>query len=234
MIENVPAYVSVLFMITAFVTVAIFGSAVRKVAALSFWAKAVLVMLPFWMIFQAVLAIGGFYLESTSVPPRLAVFGPFPAFLFVILIIVLGRNGLVDNLSLKALTIVHIVRLPVEFVLDSLGHHAMVPPAMTFHGWNFDIILGLTAPAVFYLAFRGGSTDRAMLLAWNIFGLIMLSIIVVTAFLAFPGPIQMVGMGQPNRAVAYFPYVWLPTVIVPIVLFSHLASIYKLATNKLS
>ena len=35
-------------------------------------------------------------------------------------------------------------------------------------------------------------------------------------------------------AVLYFPFIWLPSVVVPIVLFSHLASLWKLATGKLS
>ena len=33
---------------------------------------------------------------------------------------------------------------------------------------------------------------------------------------------------QPNRAVLFFPYIRLPTIIVPVVLFSHLAALWKL------
>jgi len=33
---------------------------------------------------------------------------------------------------------------------------------------------------------------------------------------------------QPNIAVLYFPFSWLPTYVVPVVLFCHLAALRKL------
>jgi hypothetical protein len=52
--------------------------------------------------------------------------------------------------------------------------------------------------------------------------------IVVTAILYAPLPIQQLAFEQPNIAVMYFPFVYLPGFIVPIVLFSHLVSLKKL------
>jgi hypothetical protein len=56
--------------------------------------------------------------------------------------------------------------------------------------------------------------------------------VVITAIFCVPSPIQQLAFDQPNRAVLFFPYIWLPTVIVPIVFFSHAASLWKLLTNK--
>ena len=36
----------------------------------------------------------------------------------------------------------------------------------------------------------------------------------------------------PNQAVLHFPFILLPAIIVPIVIFSHLASIYQLIFKK--
>jgi len=49
---------------------------------------------------------------------------------------------------------------------------------------------------------------------------------------AFPSSFQMVSLDQPNVGVTYFPFVWLPAVIVPIVFFCHAASLWKLIFQK--
>jgi hypothetical protein len=43
---------------------------------------------------------------------------------------------------------------------------------------------------------------------------------------------QQIALDQPNRGVTFFPFIWLPSVIVPIVLFCHLASLWKLVVRK--
>ena len=50
-------------------------------------------------------------------------------------------------------------------------------------------------------------------------GLGLLANIVIIAVLSFPSPIQQFGFEQPNIGLAYFPFIWLPAIIVPIVLF---------------
>ena len=103
---------------------------------------------------------------------------------------------------------------------------------MTFEGANFDILSGITAPIICLIAFRNNSASRPLLIVWNLLALGLLANIVVTAVLAFPSPMQQIAFDQPNRAIMYFPLIWLPAVVVPIVLFSHLASIWKLATGR--
>ncbi len=108
----------------------------------------------------------------------------------------------------------------------------LVPEVMTFEGRNFDIVSGLTAPFAYWLGFRRGRTNLALLIAWNIFALLLLINIVGTAIAAFPGPMQQIAFEQPNRGILYFPFAWLPGIIVPIVLFSHLAALWQLFAGK--
>ncbi|HJS51502.1 MAG TPA: hypothetical protein VJ781_06350 [Pyrinomonadaceae bacterium] len=232
MIEQVPAYVSITFLITSFVTVAIFVTAVLRAGTNSIAAKVLLFILPAWMIFQAVLASGGFFLNTDAVPPRLFLFGPLPVLLFIIIYFVFARESVIEKLPLAHLTLIHTIRIPVELVLAWLFAAGMVPEIMTYHGSNFDILSGITAPIVYFVAFRGGRVNTKLLAAWNVFALVLLINIVATAVLCVPSPIQKLAFDQPNIALFYFPYIWLPTVIVPIVLFCHLASLWKIFRAK--
>jgi hypothetical protein len=228
MIENLPGYVSVTFILTTFFTVGIFLYALKQAAFSSTAAKILIFLLPFWLFFQAILALGGFYTATDALPPRLPFFGLFPTFLLIIALFIFARKNFIDRLPLKALTIIHVVRIPVEMVLLWLFQAGLVPQLMTFEGRNFDIVAGLTAPLVYWLAFRGGEVNRRLLIIWNFLALGLLLNIMFNAFFSFPFQFQQFAFEQPNRAVLYFPFVWLPSVIVPIVLFSHLASLRQL------
>jgi hypothetical protein len=99
---------------------------------------------------------------------------------------------------------------------------------MTFEGRNFDILAGITAPFVAYVGITKGKLNKSVLLIWNILCLGLLLNIVINALLSAPSPIQQFAFDQPNVAILNFPYSWLPTCIVPIVLFAHLAAIRQL------
>jgi hypothetical protein len=53
--------------------------------------------------------------------------------------------------------------------------------------------------------------------------------IVSNAILSAPFPFQQFAFDQPNIAVLYFPFIWLPCCVVPLVLLSHLAAIRQLS-----
>jgi hypothetical protein len=231
MIENLPGYISITFILTTFLTVGILFYAVKQTVFDTIAAKILVFLVAFWLLFQAVLALTGFYQIITG-PPRVFAVGVAPVLLLIAAYFVFFRRSFSELLPLKLLTILHIVRIPVELVLLWLFQHGLEPRAMTFEGSNFDILSGLTAPIVYLIAFRGGRTNRGLLIVWNIFALLLLFNVVITAVLSFPGPLQKIAFDQPNVGVTYFPFIWLPAVIVPIVLFSHLASLWKLSHRK--
>lgn len=232
MIENLPGYISITFILTTFLTVGFFLYAVKQTVFETTAAKIISFLLAFWLIFQAILSLGGFYLETDTVPPRLMLTGVFPAFLLIIIYFIFARKSFVERLLLKTLTLLHIIRIPVEIVLFWLFQEKLVPEVMTFEGRNFDILSGLTAPIVAWLGFRNGKINRPLLIIWNLLALGLLINIVTTAILSFPFPFQQIAFEQPNRGVLYFPFIWLPTVVVPLVLFSHLISLWQLLTGK--
>lgn len=227
MIPILPLYIIVVFIMSTLITVGIFQYATKRGDFSSNTTKFLSVVLPFWIIFQATLAFTGFYQQTDSVPPRIFIFGIFPAFALIIGLIIFSRKFIL-KLPLTALTIIHIVRIPVELVLYWLYQNGQIPQLMSYEGRNFDILAGITAPLVFWLAFRGGKINKNLLIIWNFAALVLLVNIVVNSLLAFPAPFQQIAFDQPNRAVTFFPFTWLPTVIVPIILFCHLAALYKL------
>ena len=227
--ESTHGYVSIVFILTTFAAVA-FLLQMMKVAGLQRLPSRILIfLLPLWIFFQAVLALGGFYENENTLPPRLFLFGILPALLLIISYFLLFRASFIERLPLSLLTMLHIVRIPVEIVLLWLFLGGQVPQAMTFEGRNFDILSGILALLVYLVVFRSGiANKRWLLIGFNILGLVFLTNIVSIAIMSLESPLQRMAFEQPDRAVLFFPYIWLPTIVVPIVLFSHLSSLWKL------
>ncbi|MEQ1922128.1 MAG: hypothetical protein ABL952_06435 [Pyrinomonadaceae bacterium] len=138
-------------------------------------------------------------------PPRIVLFGVLPALLTIVAYFIFFRETFINKIPLRLLTMLHIVRIPVEVVLLWLFQNGQVPQLMTFEGRNFDILSGTVAPIVYLIAFRGNATKRGLLISYNVFGLILLTNIVTIAALSIPSPMQQLAFEQPNVAVTFFP-----------------------------
>ncbi len=231
MIEGLPFYVTAVFFLTTLLTVWFLFRAMKDVGTRSTGAKLLVFCLPLWMLLTGFLATTDFYRDTEAMPPRVFSFGVLPALILIVSLWVFFWESFTDRLSLKYLTMLHSIRIPVEIVLLWLFQFGQIPKLMTFEGWNFDILSGVSAFIVYFLAFRGRKVNRTLLLIWNVVGLGLLVNIVSIAVLSFRSPIQKLAFDQPNIGVTYLPFIWLPTIIVPIVFFAHLASIRKLLRN---
>ncbi|UOQ70394.1 hypothetical protein [Hymenobacter cellulosilyticus] len=220
--QAVPATLSLAFVLTTALTVGLFYLAAGR-------SRPTLYGLLAWLAGQAVVVLTGFYDAPQALPPRLLLaIGP-PLLLTAALLLTERGRRYLDTLHPQWLTLLHVVRLPVELVLLGLFVYGAVPELMTLEGRNWDILSGLSAPVVYYLAYQRRQLGSTALLIWNGFGLLLLLNVVFYAVLAVPGPLQRFGFGQPNVAVLHFPFVWLPGCVVPLVLLAHLAAIRQLA-----
>jgi hypothetical protein len=230
MLSSVPLFVVGFFLVAVFIAATFLLLVVR--ASFNKQSKKtpvwIFVLLGVWLAAQGLLAFKSFYLKTDSIPPRFAL-AIAPAFLLIVILFV-TRSGrrFIDNLPLSLLTYVHVVRVFVEVTLFWLFLSKAVPRVMTFDGRNFDIVAGLSAPLMAFLYFRLKILSRKVLFWWNVFCILLLINIVVLALLSAPFRFQQLGFEQPNIAVLYFPFVWLPSFIVPVVFFSHLASLRQL------
>ncbi len=231
MIDYLPVYISITFALTTFATLFLFVWTIRRSSSTHTQQKSTIlfIALLLWLIVQAVLSWSDVYKPDIySFPPKIFLFGILPA-LIVILSLFSTAAGrvFIDSLPLLNLTYLHIVRIPVEIVLYWLFLEHSIPELMTFEGRNFDILAGLTAPFIAYFGFIKQKLSHRMVLSWNIVCLGLLLNIVVNAFFSTPSPMQQFAFDQPNIAILYFPFSWLPTFVVPIVLLSHLVSIRR-------
>jgi hypothetical protein len=191
----------------------------------------VLASIVIWLSLEALLAMNDFFTDF-EMPPRLLIAGVGP---MILLIIVLSKNKKsspeLKLLNLRMLTWLHVVRIPVEIMLYKLCAEKLVSPLMTFEGWNYDILSGISAIAVATIAFRNGTINKPLLITWNLICMALLGCIVAIAILTAPFPFQVWSLEQPNLAVFEFPFIWLPVFIVPSVLFAHVVSLKQLLSK---
>jgi hypothetical protein len=221
MIENLPYYVHIVFILITIITVLRFYKAAEN-------SRSTLGIITVWLLIQGFVSFSGFYLVTDGMPPRfLLALGP-PLVLIILLFLSEKGRTYLDKFDLESLTYLHSIRIPVEIVLYWLYVNGEIPALMTFEGRNFDILSGISAPVIAYICFKNKFTKYKLLLAWNIICLGLLFNIVVNALLSAPFSFQQFAFEQPNRAVLYFPFIWLPCCVVPVVLLSHLAAIRKI------
>jgi hypothetical protein len=236
MIENLPAYISLIFVLTTAATFLLFIITIKNSSSQTARQNLtkIIIVLVLWLIIQAILTIKNVYNSETNfLPPKILLFGILPVALTIIVLFVTHKGReFIDSLPLTKVTYLNIVRIPVELVLFWLFLYKAIPELMTFEGRNFDIVAGITAPLIAYFGWRKRKISRTVILTWNFICLGLLINIVANAFLSAPSPLQKFAFDQPNIAILNFPFSWLPTFIVPIVLFGHLTSIRQLLKQK--
>jgi hypothetical protein len=122
-------------------------------------------------------------------------------------------------------------RFFVELLLWLLFIDGMLPVQMSFEGRNFDILAGITAPFIAWLAARQ-KISRNMLIAWNVICLGLLINIVTIAILSTPSPIRVFMEEPSNTVVAHFPVSFLPGLLVPLAYTLHFLSLRQLLTKR--
>ncbi|WP_162903331.1 hypothetical protein [Taibaiella koreensis] len=182
--------------------------------------KRLLVVCLAWTVATGILAGYRFFENTKAMPPRmlLAIVPPLVYITWYV------RRTPASRLQPAYLLAIHTLRLPVELILYQLYLQAKVPVLMTYRGWNFDILTGISAILLLLTGItrRSSAGAAALFRIWNIIGLVLLAIIVGIAVLSAPLPLQRLAFDQPNVALLFFPYTWLPAVVVPVVLLSHL------------
>lgn len=235
MISNLPPHILVTFGLTTVATLLLFIWIIKNSSLEITRKKSGLITIGLigWLLLQAVLTLNNIYNTNLqSLPPKIMLLGILPTILVITLLFATSKGRqFTDSLPLKNITYLNIIRIPVEIVLFWLFINKAIPELMTFEGRNFDILAGISAPVIAYLVFTKKKLSRKVLLIWNFICLALLLNIVVNALLSAPSPLQKLAFEQPNIAILNFPFSWLPTFIVPVVLFGHLVSIRQLLRN---
>lgn len=185
-----------------------------------------------WMAMFAALAESGKLLRFDVRPPPLLL--AMVSFLVSGVGLAMSRIGttFARALPISWLVAAQSFRLPLEIVMHQAAREGVMPVEMSFSGYNFDIVTGITALVVGYLEHRGRSSD-ALVFAWNVLGSVLLTIIVSIAVLASP-MVRAFG-DEPehvNTFIGRFPFIWLGTVLVASAAFGHVVIFRALKMRK--
>lgn len=182
----------------------------------------------FWIVLQCGAALTGYFRVTDTIFPRLLLVVVPPAILMAWLFLARPGKALMDRMSVDLLTMIHVVRTPIEVVLYWSFIDKLVPHEMTFGGGNFDIVAGLSAPCIYFLSVMRNGMKWRMLVTWNFVCLGLLLNEIFRAVLSAPFFFQTMGFDQPNVLVLQFPFVLLPGLVVPILLCAHMVVIRNL------
>lgn len=177
-----------------------------------------------WSILIAVVSLTGFTTNFEMFPFNITPFVILPLVLTLALLFTKGLRELLEHLPLKVLTQLQVFRVFVELILWLLFIQNLIPVQMTFEGYNWDVLTGITS----LLATRYLLNSNGGLIAWNLFGLILLVNIVTIAILSMPTPLRVFDNEPANRIVTVFPFIYLPTLLVPLAYILHFLSLRKL------
>jgi len=219
---NLPFPISLLFIVTALLTVLMIYFSVRQVSNRG--ANGFLLIALFWLTFSGWLAYNGFYLEIGRQPIRFFLAVPVPMLSLLSLLLIRRTRETILKINPESLHYLSIVRIPVELVLWWLFLYGEIPELMTFEGRNFDILAGITAPFVAYYCFRKKTWNLRIAWVWNIISILLLINIIANALLSAPTPFQQFSFEQSSIGIFYFPIIWLPAFVAPVVLFSHIVN----------
>lgn len=223
--EHLPISLYLTFGATAILAIWLFYRAAQN-------EKAFFISLALWILFQSALAISGFYNDPNALTLRFPLLIIPPLLFLISRLLTRSGRAFLDRLDLPALTLFHVIRIPVEIVLFWLFLYHGVPEAMTFHGRNFDVFSGISAPFIYYFGFVKNRLNKWIIAGWNLICFALLLNVVSSAILSLPQRFTQFGFEQPNIALGYFPFILLPAVLVPLVMLSTAAAIRQLLRKK--
>jgi hypothetical protein len=180
-----------------------------------------------WAIVVSVVSLTGFTGNFSLFPLNIA------PLLFIPLISIIWftfsntLKELVTKIEPHQIIRLQVFRVFVELLLWALFIQNLLPIQMSFEGRNFDILAGLTAPVVAYLALHKKVSKR-FLIGWNLICLGLLINIVTIAILSMPTPFRYFMNEPSNTIVTLFPYIFLPTFLVPLAYMLHFFSLRQL------
>ena len=186
------------------------------------------------MSLSAVLASAGLMARADAKPPWLQ---SLIGLEFVALTSYgLSRAGRVatNDTALASLVLLQSFRLPLELLMLYAARQGVMPTEFSMAGYNFDVITGALAVPLGLALLRGWAVPRYLLIAWNAWGVACLLVIAALAVATSPN-VAWFGSAQAHVSVwvLYFPYVWLPTIMVPVAVYAHGLISLRLRRNAL-
>jgi hypothetical protein len=184
-----------------------------------------------WLVYVGTLSAVGVVSNPALKPPGV-LYILIPLIAFVALFAARSKRGgaVAQALPIGLLMGAQVFRVGVELGLHRLWQQGLVPKLMTFEGGNVDIFIGLSAPVVAWLMYRGKIGWRVAI-TWNVLGLLALVNVIVRSALTAPGPLNFIHSEVPNLAIGTFPYTCIAGFFAPLAVMLHVLSIRHLRSR---
>jgi hypothetical protein len=172
-----------------------------------------------WLAITAWVASTGVLRRFDLTPP------PFLAIVLAVVIIGVAvpcsRLGtlLISGLPIWFLVGSQVFRFPLELLMHRAYVEGIMPVQMSYSGRNYDIVSGITAGVLGLWLIRW-PLPRWVVATWNLLGFVLLVNIVTVAIVSTP-VFGWFGADRLNTFVTFFPFVWLPAILVTAALMGH-------------
>jgi hypothetical protein len=168
-----------------------------------------------WIALSSGMVVSGFIEESPM--PRVMIFFALSNAAAIALCFSSIGKALAISIPIWVLVLFQAFRLPLELVLHSWALQGTIPDAMTWTGYNFDIIAGIAALICAPLS------KKSLDVAWlaNVIGFILLLNVARVATFSSPLPFAW-KVDPPLQLALHFPYSLIVTVCVAGALAGHI------------
>lgn len=181
-----------------------------------------------WLAVALGLGGSGFYHVTSNGIPTVQ----YGLFLPIIIgVALLWRSELarriLDVVPQSWIVVVQLYRaLGVVFLILYAG--GQLPALFAWPAGVGDIAVGLSAPFVALAYARAPHENSGAVRAWNLLGILDLTVAVTMGFLTSPSAIAPIVVHPSSELVTLFPLVMVPVYVVPLSIMLHLASLAKL------
>ncbi len=179
-----------------------------------------------WVVYISAISVTGIF-ENSSLPPRIPLLLVLPAFVFFIYFFTnKDFKPVIDNTPHSWPVYFQSFRVLVELLIYWAFLKGILPVSATFDGYNFDIVIGLTAPLIAYLTFARGKVSKPLFILWNVAGLSTL-LIVVSILMRHAYFVENERLSILHGGLGSFPYTFLAGLFMPLAVFMHIFSLVK-------
>jgi len=172
-----------------------------------------------WIIFQSTLSLNRWYMDRKTAHLL------FPyittAVISLGVLFIPAIKGWRNALNIQLLMWMQLIRIPIEIMLWWSADFKQSPSSLTLAFGNPDAIIALCAPIAVWLLGKKQKTSDNAVLVWNYAGLISLLVLWMRILFSAPSTLQLTSFNAPNYLMVHFPGSWVPSVIIPILLFAH-------------
>jgi len=169
-------------------------------------------------------------LFDLNLPPKIPILIFLPLIITTLIFYRFNKNDLVLKAIPKTYPVYYqTFRIFVELILLFTFYKNIIPETATFEGWNFDILMGITAPFMAYFVFRGKVKNLFLAKMWNVLGIFM---VLFVAFIIATGFYQPQIWGSETQLVQFkfvqMPYLLIAGFLAPSAIFMHIVSLMQL------